>query len=71
AKLISSHEAMFLLSNLRMGVNMGRLKEIPIETINELFLLTQPAHLQMNKGQNLDTEQRDILRAETLRAKLN
>ena len=71
AKLISSHEAMFLLSNLRMGVNMGRIKEIPIETINELFLLTQPAHLQMNKGQNLDTEQRDILRAETLRAKLN
>ena len=71
AKLISSHEAMFLLSNLRMGVNMGRIKEIPIETINELFLLTQPAHLQMNKGQSLDTEQRDILRAETLRAKLN
>jgi protein arginine kinase len=71
AKLISSHEAMFLLSNLRMGINMGRVKEISINTINELFLLTQPAHLQINKGQNLDTEQRDILRAETLRAKLN
>ncbi|MGA2915992.1 MAG: protein arginine kinase [Sedimentisphaerales bacterium] len=71
ARLISSHEAMFLLSNLRMGVNMGRIKEISIDTINELFLLTQPAHLQINKGQNLDAEQRDILRAETLRAKLN
>lgn len=71
AKLISSHEAMFLLSNLRMGINMGRVKEISIETINELFLLTQPAHLQMNKGQTLNPEQRDILRAETLRAKLN
>jgi len=71
ARLISSHEAMFLLSNLRMGINMGRVKEISINTINELFLLTQPAHLQINKGQNLDTEQRDILRAETLRAKLN
>lgn len=71
ARLISSHEAMFLLSNLRMGINMGRIKEIPLNTINELFLLTQPAHLQMNKGQNLDPEQRDILRAETLRARLN
>jgi protein arginine kinase len=71
ARLISSHEAMFLLSNLRMGINMGRVKEISINTINELFLLTQPAHLQINKGQNLDPEQRDILRAETLRAKLN
>jgi protein arginine kinase len=71
AKLISSHEAMFLLSNLRMGINMGRIKEISINTINELFLLTQPAHLQINKGQSLDAEQRDILRAETLRAKLN
>ncbi len=71
ARLISSHEAMFLLSNLRMGINMGRLKEIPIETINELFMLTQPAHLQINKGQSLNAEQRDILRAETLRTKLN
>ncbi|MEN6387060.1 MAG: protein arginine kinase [Phycisphaerales bacterium] len=71
AKLISSHEAMFLLSNLRMGINMGRIKEISIQTVNELFLLTQPAHLQINKGQSLTPEQRDILRAETLRAKLN
>jgi len=71
ARLISSHEALFLLSNLRMGINMGRVKEISINTINELFMLTQPAHLQINKGENLDPEQRDILRAETLRAKLN
>jgi protein arginine kinase len=71
ARLISSHEAMFLLSNLRMGINMGRIKEISINTINELFLLTQPAHLQINKGRTLNAEQRDILRAETLRAKLN
>ncbi len=71
AKLISSHEAMFLLSNLRMGINMGRVKEISIETVNELFLLTQPAHLQLNNGKSLSPEQRDILRAQTLRSKLN
>jgi protein arginine kinase len=71
AKLISSHEAMFLLSNLRMGINMGRVKEISIDTVNELFMLTQPAHLQLNTGKLLNPEQRDILRAQTLRSKLN
>ena len=71
AKLIRSHEALFLLSNLRMGINMGRIDNISIETINKLFLLTQPAHLQLNHGQQLDAEERDILRAETLRTHLN
>jgi len=71
AKLISSHEALFLLSNLRMGINMGRIDNISIKTVNELFLLTQPAHLQLNHGRKLDAEQRDTLRAETLRAHLN
>ena len=71
AKLISSHETLFLLSNLRMGINMGRINNISIKTVNELFLLTQPAHLQLNHGHKLDAEQRDTLRAETLRAHLN
>jgi protein arginine kinase len=71
ARLISSHEAMFLLSNLRMGINMGRVKDVSIETVNELFMLTQPAHLQLNTGKLLNPEQRDILRAQTLRSRLN
>ena len=33
-----------------MGVNLGRVKDIDIRTINELFLLTQPAHLQKIQG---------------------
>ena len=31
---------------VRLGVNLGRVKDIDVRTINELFLLTQPAHLQ-------------------------
>lgn len=71
AKLLSSHETLFLLSNLRMGVNMKRISDISIATINELFLLTQPAHLQLNRGDELSVEQRDVLRAEIIRCRLN
>lgn len=71
AHLISSQEALFLLSHLRMGVNMNRLEGISISTINELFLLTQPAHLQLNHGEKLEPDQRDTLRAQIVRTRLS
>ena len=71
AHLISSQEALFLLSNVRLGVNLGRVKDINIATVNELFMLTQPAHLQLRAGKILDADQRDTLRAEIIRTKLN
>jgi len=69
-RLISSQEALFLLSPIRMGVNLGRVDNISIATINELFMLTQPAHLQVNKGKPLDPHSRDAVRAEIIRSKL-
>ena len=71
AYLITSQEALLLLSHLRMGINMNRLEGITIPTINELFQLTQPAHLQLNNGQTLDPTQRDVLRAQIIREHLN
>jgi len=71
ARLISSQEALFLLSNVRLGVNLGRINDIDISTVNELFMLTQPAHLQINNEKILDVEQRDIVRAEIIRARLS
>jgi protein arginine kinase len=67
ARLVSSQEALHLLSHLRMAANMGRTKNIELSDINELFLLTQPAHLQYNCGRELDSAQRDALRAQMLR----
>jgi protein arginine kinase len=67
ARLISSQEALFLLGHVRMGVNLGRVKDISIQTVNELFMLTQPGHLQINKGQSLNPNSRDIARAEIIR----
>jgi len=71
AHLITSQESLYLLSSLRLGVNMNRIPKISIKTINELFLLTQPAHLQVNYGKQLSPEQRDILRAKIIREKLS
>jgi protein arginine kinase len=68
---MASEETLFLLSHLRMGVNLGRVKEVDIQTINELFLLTQPAHLQKLQGRKLEGDLRRAARAEFIRQKLN
>jgi protein arginine kinase len=71
ARLMASEETLFLLSHLRMGVNLGRVKDVNIQTVNELFLLTQPAHLQKLQGRKLDGDLRRAARADFIRQKLN
>lgn len=66
ARLISSQEAIFLLGHVRMGVNLGMIDNISIQTVNELFMLTQPGHLQINKQKTLDPDSRDIARAQII-----
>ena len=68
--MISTEETLFLLSHVRLGVNMGQIKNLPVETINELFLLTQPAPLQKLRGKLLGDEARRIARAEFIRRRL-
>ncbi len=58
ARLIASEETLFLLSHLRVGINLGRIKGIDIHTLNELFLMTQPAHLQKMQGKKLEGDAR-------------
>lgn len=70
ARLISSNEAMQCLSHVRMGVHVGRLKSIKLQTVNELFLQTQPAHLQKLQGERLNGEQRSMARAALIRSRL-
>jgi protein arginine kinase len=54
-----------------MGVNLGRIKDIDLRTLNELFLLTQPAHLQKLQGRKLEGDLRRIARADYVRQRLN
>lgn len=70
ARLISSEETMEKLSALRLGVNLGLVKDIDIKTVNEFFILTQPAHLQKQIRRALDPRERDEARAEYIRKRL-
>lgn len=72
AQLLASDEAMMMLSAVRMGVHLGLLpKELTMRTVNELFIFTQPAHLQKLTGKVLEPAERDVRRAEFVRSKLN
>ncbi len=71
AQTISSEETMHLLSSVRMGVNLGLIPDVEMPVVNELFIRTQPAHLQKISGSELDTADRNIERARFLRRHLN
>jgi protein arginine kinase len=70
AAMMTSEETMDLLSSVRLGVNMNLLEDLNIAAVNELFIHTQPAHLQKLVGQPLDGEERNSARARYLRARL-
>ncbi|MCL4116705.1 UNVERIFIED_CONTAM: hypothetical protein GTU68_042633, partial [Idotea baltica] len=70
AQQISSEETMHLLSRVRMGVNLGLIGNLEIPDINQLFIRTQPAHLQKIHQSELDTDQRNIERANYLHDQL-
>jgi len=70
ARTISSQEAMIYLSQLRLGVNLGLVKDVRIDSLNELFILTQPAHLQKLEGKKLEEGKRDLVRATLIRNRL-
>ncbi|SMB84518.1 protein arginine kinase [Desulfonispora thiosulfatigenes DSM 11270] len=64
AKIISSEEAFSLISDLRLGKTLGMVENLEIKPINELFLLCQPAYLQIISGKEMTAQERDIKRAE-------
>ena len=70
ARVISTKEVLDMLSHLRMGVNMGRIDSVDIPVINELFLLTQPAHLQRISQRKMDPAARREARATLIRQRL-
>jgi protein arginine kinase len=67
---ISSKETMNLLSLMRLGLDMGLFPGVEKSLIDELFLITQPAHLQSLNSQKLSAEERDLIRADLLRTRL-
>jgi protein arginine kinase len=70
AHSISSKETMNLLSLMRLGVDLGLFPDLDRALVDELFIITQPAHLQKRFTEKLNAEERDLLRADMLRERL-
>ena len=70
AHAMSSKEALNLLSIIKLGIDLGAFPEDKRLAIDELFIDTQPAHLQKSSQQKLNAEERDHLRAQIIRERL-
>ncbi|HHT73154.1 MAG TPA: protein arginine kinase [Firmicutes bacterium] len=67
ARSISGQEAMALLSDVKLGVELGIITNVDANLLKQLIVLTRPAHLQKVMGQELPPEERDRLRASLIR----
>lgn len=70
ARVMTSGECMRLLSDVRLGLDLKIIKDVTIDTVNELMVITQPANLQKIYGCTLNPDERDVKRAELIRTKL-
>jgi protein arginine kinase len=70
AWIIDSKEALNRLSLLRLGGDLGIFPDDTVALCDELLMEIQPAHLQMHSGSKLSPEERDTIRAEIVRSRL-
>lgn len=71
ANMLSSSEAMNLLSMLRFASDIQIMPANVRTMVDDLIMNTQPSHLQFDYGGILDSNQRDLLRAQKIREKLS
>ncbi|MDZ5474294.1 protein arginine kinase [Bacillus sp. 31A1R] len=70
SRIIESKEAARCLSDVRLGIDLGFIKNISKNILNELMILTQPGFLQQYAGGPLRPNERDIRRASLIRERL-
>ncbi len=66
-KKISSTECNKLLSDIKLGTDLGIIEELTDLKVNELEIYTRPANLQKYIGEACDEYTRDIKRAEVIK----
>jgi protein arginine kinase len=71
ARIISSQEAMQLLSDVRLGHDLGIIKEVDRKLLNELLVIIRPACLQLLAGKELSAEERDLERPLQIKKRLS
>ena len=64
---ISLEEAQKLISNVKIGTDLGILPELSDSKIQQLILYTKPANMQKYLGKQYEAIERDIKRAEVIK----
>lgn len=67
ARLLSSNECIDLLSDVKLGTDMGVIQELDDTKVKKLFLYTKPANLQKYFGKVMTESERDSKRTEAIR----
>ncbi len=70
ARVMTSREALALVSDLRLGVDLGLVPHVEARVCGELWLAASPALLQVAEGRVLSPEERDVVRANMIRRRL-
>ena len=71
AVLLNLNECLELLSSVRMGVELGIIKDIDKCLLNKLLIETQPASLQLTFNSKLNEKEISINRARLVRERLS
>lgn len=67
ARILSTQEALQLISDVRLGVEMKLLPDIDHRLLNKLMVYIQPAFLQYTAGKDMTPFERDVHRAAVVR----
>lgn len=67
ARILTSQEAMQLISDVRLGVDLGLIKEVKASTLNQLLVTVRPGFLQVVADHDLSPYERDVRRATLVR----
>ena len=68
---ISLEEAQKLISNVKMGTDLGILPELNDSKVQQLILYTKPANMQKYMGEQYEALERDIKRADVIKKIIN
>jgi len=70
SRVIHSKEAAKCLSDVRLGIDLGLIKGVSRNILNELMIITQPGFLQHYFKEALEPDERDVRRAILIRERI-
>jgi protein arginine kinase len=71
SRVISSQEVVNLSSAVRFGVALQLSGLASVQTLNELLIRSQPAHIQLAEGREMEQRERNVVRADYVRKLLD